>query len=73
MGLWPRILSYGETPVELIESAGRSHSVWQWWMPPCLPEASGRSDTVRAFTLQPLKIRVGSDPIKPADASLMLS
>jgi len=33
-----RTLSGGETPVELIAPARLgSHSVWQWWMPSCLP------------------------------------
>ena len=56
MGCVARILSDGEKPVELIESRlVGPHSVWQWWMPPCLPEAIGRSDTVRAPTRNPLR------------------
>ena len=61
--VWPRILSGGETPVELIESAG--------WFPfrvavvdaTLSPGSEWKSDTVRTLTLNPLKIRVGSDPI----------
>jgi hypothetical protein len=58
-----RILSDGETPVELIKSAG--------WFPfrvavvdaTPFTEASGKSDTVRTPTPNPFKTRVGSDPI----------
>jgi hypothetical protein len=64
VGCVARILSGGETPAGLIESGWLAPiPMWQWWMPPCLPETSGRSDTVRAPTRNPLKIRVGSDPI----------
>ena len=74
MGCMARILSGGETPIELIESAG--------WFPfrQVLVDATlftgnewkGRQ-CFRPPTRKPFKIRVGSDPIKPADASLMLS
>ncbi len=60
---WPASCQAPRTPVELIESAGRFPSRLAEWMPPCLSEASGRSDTVRALTRNPFKIRVGSDPI----------
>jgi hypothetical protein len=71
--VWPRILSDGETPVELIESAG--------WFPFRVAEVDAnlftRSEWKERYCPstypQPFKIRVGSDPIKPADASLMLS
>ncbi len=54
--VWSRILSDGETPrwSDRVRLVG-SHSVWQWWKPPCLPEASGRSDTVRTSTPTPLR------------------
>jgi hypothetical protein len=73
VGRVARILSGGETPVELIESG---------WLVP-IPCGSGGCHPVyrsewkerhcSSTYPQPLKIRVGSDPIKPADASLMLS
>ncbi len=70
MGCVARILSGGETPVGLIESG---------WLVP-IPCGSGGCHHVypkrvegATLTLNPFKIRVGSDPIQPADASLMLS
>ena len=61
--VWPRILSDGETPVELIESAG--------WFPSHLAVVDAtlftRSEWKERHCSttypQTLKIRVGSDPI----------
>ncbi len=61
--VWPRILSDGETPVELIESAG--------WFPSRLAVVDAtvftRSEWKERHCSstypQPLKIWVGSDPI----------
>ncbi len=61
--VWPRILSDGETPVELIKSAG--------WFPSRLAVVDANLFTRSEWKErhcsstypQPLKIRVGSDPI----------
>ena len=55
MGCVARILSGGETPVGLIESAGRFPFRVAVVDATLLPEAGGRSDTVRAPTPNPLR------------------
>ncbi len=61
--VWPRILPDGETPVELIESAG--------WFPfrvavvdaILFALSEGKERHCSSTYRQPLEIRVGSDPI----------
>jgi hypothetical protein len=71
--VWPRILSDGETPGGLIESAGRFPSRLVVTDDTLFTRSEWKERHCSSTYPQPFKIRVGSDPIKPADASLMLS
>jgi len=71
--VWPRILSDGETPVELIESAG--------WLPfrvevvdaTLFIRSEWKERHCSSTYPQPLKIRVGSDPTNRLTHQTVLS
>ena len=61
--VWPRILSDGETPVELIESAGRSRFRVAVVDATVFTRHEWKERHCSTTYPQPFKIRVGSDPI----------
>ncbi len=61
--VWPRILSDGETPVELIEAAGRFPFRLAVEDATLFTRSEWKERHCSSAHPQPLKIRVGSDPI----------